>query len=41
VAFDKYLQDVQKELSTGVAREHAYHPALKTLLDSLEPGLLA
>lgn len=41
MAFDKYLQDVQKELSTGVAREHAYRPALKTLLESLEPGLLA
>jgi len=32
VAFDQYLKDVQTELSTGVAREHAYRPALKTLL---------
>jgi len=29
VAFEKYLEDIQKELNTGVAREHAYRPALK------------
>jgi len=34
--FDQYLKAVQRELSTGVAREHAYRPALKTLLESLE-----
>lgn len=39
--FDKYLKDVQKELNTGVAREHAYRPALKELLQSLEPNLQA
>ena len=41
VAFDQYLKDVQTELSTGVAREHAYRPALKTLLQSLESDILA
>ena len=41
MAFDQYLGDVQKELSTGIAREHAYRPALKTLLQSLEPNILA
>ena len=41
VAFDKYLNDVQKELSTGIAREHAYRPALKALIESLEPDLQA
>ncbi|MDQ4062511.1 MAG: hypothetical protein M3122_01110 [Actinomycetota bacterium] len=37
----KYLKDVQKELNTGVARKHAYRPALKELLQSLEPNLQA
>lgn len=41
MAFDVYLKDVQRELNTGDAREHAYRPALKTLLESLEPGLQA
>lgn len=41
MAFDAYLEDVQRELDTGDAREHAYRPALKTLLESLEPGLQA
>ncbi len=41
MAFDVYLKDVQRELDTGDAREHAYRPALKTLLESLEPGLQA
>lgn len=41
MAFDSYLQEVRKQLSTGVAREHAYRPALNALLESLEPGLTA
>ncbi len=41
MAFEKYLEDIQKELNTGVAREHAYRPALKELLQSLEPNLQA
>lgn len=41
MALDEYLREVQRELSTGDAREHAYRPALKALLESLEPGLQA
>ncbi len=41
MAFDQYLKDVKKKLWTGVAREHAYRPVLKTLLQSLESGILA
>ena len=40
MSFDGYLQEVKKQLSTGVAREHAYRPALNKLLESLEPGQL-
>lgn len=39
--FDNYLREIQRELNTGDAREHAYRPALKTLLESLEFGLQA
>ena len=39
--FDSYLQEVRKQLSTGVAKEHAYRPAMNVLLESLEPGLTA
>ena len=39
--FDSYLQEVRRQLSTGVAREHAYRPALKDLLESLESRLTA
>ena len=31
----KYIDDVQKQFKTGIAREHAYRPALKTLLEEL------
>jgi hypothetical protein len=41
VVFERYLQDVQTELSTGIARERAYRPALKELLQPLEPNILA
>jgi len=39
--FDKYIDNIRKEYSTGVAREHAYRPALKNLFEALEPGTIA
>ena len=36
-----YISDIKKEFETWRAREHSYRPALKTLLDSLNPKLLA
>lgn len=38
---DKYLKDVQKQLKTGIAREHAYRPALKVLLEEICPQITA
>ena len=38
---DIYLKSIQEELSTGKANEHSYRPALKTLVESLQPGILA
>ena len=35
-AIRDYLSDIQNEFKTGIAGEHAYRPALKTLLESLE-----
>lgn len=32
---DKYIEDVQKQYKTGIAREHAYRPALKNMLEEL------
>jgi predicted helicase len=37
----KYIDDVQKQFKTGIAREHAYRPALKTLLEDLLPDVTA
>jgi len=39
--FNKYIENVRREYATGVAREHAYRPALKELFESLEPGTIA
>lgn len=36
-----YLQSLERELQTGRAREHAYRTPLKTLLESLSPGVNA
>lgn len=36
-----YLQSLQKELSRGDATEHTHRSALKTLIESAAPGLLA
>ena len=32
----EYLTELQQQLNSGVAREHAYRPALKTLFESTE-----
>ena len=36
-----YLQFLQKELSRGDATEHTHRSALKALIESAAPGLLA
>ena len=36
-----YLGAIQAEFNTGIAGEHAYRPALKELLESVETGLSA
>ena len=36
-----YLTEIQAEYRTGMAGEHAYRPALKKLLESVETGLSA
>ena len=37
----KYIEDVQKQFKTGIAREHAYRPALKNLIEDLMPEVTA
>lgn len=34
----QYLRDIDQQYKTGVAREHAYRPALKVLIQSLLPS---
>lgn len=40
-AFAKYLASIKKEQDCGVATEHTYRPALKTLLEALDEGIVA
>ena len=40
-AIRDYLTEIQDEFKTGMAGEHAYRPALKTLLQSADSGLNA
>jgi hypothetical protein len=35
-----YIQALHKELATGNTTEHTHRPALKTLIESLVPGVL-
>ncbi|MDA0245254.1 MAG: N-6 DNA methylase [Chloroflexi bacterium] len=35
--FNSYLRECKQQLGTGLAREHAYRPALKNLLSALHP----
>ena len=39
--FKIYLQSLEKELSAGDPTEHTHRPALKALLESLDPNILA
>lgn len=39
--FKKYLADIGAALKQGNATEHTHRPALKTLLESLAPNLMA
>jgi hypothetical protein len=38
-ATSQYLAEVQKILSSGDAREHAYRPAFQRLIESLTPDI--
>src|SRR5690242_19436088 len=40
-ALSVYLLQVEKAFAAGNATEHTHRPALKTLLESLEPGIVA
>ncbi len=39
--FQKYIEDVQRQFKTGIAREHAYRPALKNLVEEIMPDVTA
>jgi len=39
--FSQYLRELQAALAAGNASEHSHRPALKTLLEALEPGVMA
>lgn len=39
--FKIYIQTLQADLARGNATEHTHRPALKTLLEALEPGVTA
>ena len=39
--FQNYIQALQKELATGNTTEHTHRPALKTLIESNVPGVIA
>lgn len=36
-----YISSIQREFDTQQSTEHSFRPALKTLLESLEPKILA
>ena len=36
-----YIQSLEKELSAGDTTEHTHRPALKALLESLNPDIIA
>jgi len=37
----KYIDDVTRQFKTGIAREHAYRPALKNLIEDIMPNVTA
>lgn len=40
-ALTLYVDNLRREYATGIAREHAYRPALKSLLEAVENGIIA
>lgn len=40
-ALETYLRNLDRERARGVATEHSYRPALKQLLEALDPGVRA
>jgi hypothetical protein len=40
-ALDRYLHEIQRNLSSGNATEHTHRPALKKLIESLASGITA
>jgi hypothetical protein len=38
---DVYRRQIERELQAGNATEHTHRPALKTLIESLAPGVTA
>lgn len=40
-AIEKYIEEVIKTYKTGHAREHAYRPALETLIEEINPNINA
>src|SRR5829696_5495565 len=41
MTFESYIKEIQSNLARGNATEHTHRPALKNLLESLQPGLVA
>ncbi|MDE5578473.1 MAG: DNA methyltransferase, partial [Alistipes sp.] len=41
MTIQEYISEIQKQFATGYAREHAYRPALKQLLETMLPHLTA
>jgi hypothetical protein len=40
-SIDDYRRQIERELQAGNATEHTHRPALKTLIESLAPGVTA
>jgi hypothetical protein len=40
-SIDVYRREIERELQAGNATEHTHRPALKTLIESLAPGVIA
>jgi predicted helicase len=41
MTFESYIKEIQSNLARGNATEHTHRPALKTLIETLQPGLVA
>ena len=40
-SYSEYFSDVAREYATGIVTEHSYRSALKTLIESIEAGIIA